>query len=94
MPLKENWDPEQARGNPTKSQQVKELLHRVTALGGKKKKEEVVMGDHQHLQGDGNVAIPMVSGDGPRGLLERMQSQNTEFIHMLGTMGSALRTFR
>mmetsp|Transcript_3052 Transcript_3052/g.6699 ORF Transcript_3052/g.6699 Transcript_3052/m.6699 type:complete len:458 (+) Transcript_3052:253-1626(+) len=84
MPLKDNWDVEQRRGNPTRSQQVKELLHRVAALGGKARKKEA---------DQDNNTIPMELSDGPHGLLQRMHTQNSEFINILNTMGSALQTF-
>lgn len=92
MPIKDNWNPELKRGNPTRSKEVKEVMHRVIALGGKKKKEEPPYDDsHEHYT-NGNLAA-QVPSDGPRGLLQRTCAQNNEFINILSTMGSALRTF-
>ena len=83
MPNKEKWDERTGRGNPTQSREVKELMQRVLALGGGRRKKEVNAGS----------AFPVVEGDGPTGLLQRVQAQNTEFIGILTTMGSALQTF-
>ena len=70
MPIKDNWNPELKRGNPTRSKEVKEVMHRVIALGGKKKKEEPTYDDsHEHYT-NGNLAA-QVPSDGPRGLLQR-----------------------
>ncbi|KAL7526952.1 hypothetical protein ACHAXR_001724 [Thalassiosira sp. AJA248-18] len=82
MPNKENWDAEQKHGNPTRSQEVKAFMQRVVASGGSKKKN-----------GLDNNAFPVVPSDGPSGMLQRMQDQNNDFINILNTMGSALRTF-
>jgi hypothetical protein len=87
MPVKGNYDEFMNCGNPTRSKQVKELLQRVAVLGGKKKREEVGV---QHSQGK---PIPLVAGGGQHGLLRRVHTQNNEFINILSTMGSALRTF-
>ncbi|KAL3827031.1 hypothetical protein ACHAXA_007538 [Cyclostephanos tholiformis] len=94
MPVKGNYDEARKCGNPTRSRQVKDLLHRVAVLGGKKKREVVaaqysqVGTQHSHGQ-----PIPLVAGGGQHGLLRRVLAQNNEFINILSTMGSALRTF-
>ena len=92
MPIKDNWNPDLKRGNPTRSREVKEVMHRVIALGGKRKKEEPTYDSHEQHWTNGNLAT-QVPSDGPRGLLQRTCAQNNEFINILSTMGSALRTF-
>mmetsp|Transcript_39347 Transcript_39347/g.82753 ORF Transcript_39347/g.82753 Transcript_39347/m.82753 type:complete len:483 (+) Transcript_39347:436-1884(+) len=90
MPEKENWDPEQRKGNPTKSQEVKELMQRVVTLGGepkKKKKKREAVSDTSSQEN------AVVESDRPREMLQRMHDQNNEFVNILDTMGSALKTF-
>ena len=94
MPHKENWDDEKKCGNPTRSKLVKELLHRVVELGGtSRKRKGGAAGDGAVGDDDGDGGVPTVASDGPRGLLRRMHAQNGDFITILGTMGTALRTF-
>jgi hypothetical protein len=88
MPVKGNYDEFMNCGNPTRSKQVKELLRRVAVLGGKKRREEVV-----GVQQSPGKPMPLVAGGGQNGLLRRVHNQNNEFINILSTMGSALRTF-
>lgn len=86
MPLKQNWDPDRGQGNPTRSKEVKEVMHRVSALGGKRKKESI-------YQPESHLTMEVVPSDGPVGLLNRMHTQNSEFIHILDTMETSLHTF-
>lgn len=88
MPVKENWDHERQCGNPTRSKEVKEVLHRVNAVGGGKKKQQEI-----YHSNTANTAIEVMDSDGPVGLLNRVHDQNDNFIHILNTMGNALRTF-
>lgn len=89
MPNKEHWDFESNHGNPTRSQLVKDLLARVIALGGGRKKKQDI--DQENFDAAGHNM--KVESDGPYGMLRRMQTQNTEYINMLNTMGMALKTF-
>ena len=64
MPVKENWDHERQCGNPTRSKEVKEVLHRVNAVGGGKKKHQEI-----YHSNTANTAIEVMDSDGPVGLL-------------------------
>ena len=89
---KENWDGERNHGNPTRSQPVKSLMQRVAALGGGRKKNASGDSNGDQNSNDPN-AFPVVPSDGPKGMLNRMQTQNMEFINILSSMGTALQMF-
>lgn len=86
MPEKGYYNDELKCGNPTRSRQVKELLQKVSAMGGKTKRE--VSSSNQPM-----LAASFVGCGGRHGLLRRVHAQNTDLVNILGTMGSALRTF-
>jgi len=91
MPNKESWDKDEGGkgGNPTRSRQVKAFMQHVVALGGERKRMKVEE-DAESLRG---INASAAEGGGPRGLLRRTHTQNADFINILDTMGSALRTF-
>ncbi|KAL7496762.1 hypothetical protein ACHAWT_004909 [Skeletonema menzelii] len=88
MPRTAPWDPIEGRGNPTKSQEVKNLLLRVKSIEDNRKKGPDQMQAQQ--QSVEEIVTAMNSADGASGLLQKIQARNSEFIQTLETMGASI----
>lgn len=91
MPRTAPWDPNEGRGNPTKSPEVKNLLLRVKSksIEDNRKKTPDQM-QQRGYSGIEEIVTAMNSADGASGLLQKIQGRNDEFIQMLETMGTSV----
>lgn len=85
---KKPWSSEDRTGNPTKSAEVKGLCRRIINLEEERKARRKSV--------DTKLAVATqvkITSGGTRGLLQRVQNQNADFIDILASMGEALETF-
>ena len=87
MPRTAPWDPIEKRGNPTKSQEVKNLLLRVKSIEDNRKKAPDQMQAQQSIE---EIVTAINSAEGASGLLQKIQGRNDEFIKILETMGASI----
>jgi len=92
MPRTAPWDPIEGRGNPTKSQEVKNLLLRIKSIEDNRKKAPDQMQQQRGYGGIEEIVTAINSADGASGLLQKIQGRNDEFIKMLETMGASVVT--
>lgn len=89
LPRNAPWDPVEGRGNPTKSEEVKSLLLRVKTIEDSRKKAS--SGQQHSIYGAVDEIVTAInSADGARGLLQKIQGRNDEYINMMETMGTSL----
>ncbi|KAL7448924.1 hypothetical protein ACHAWC_001038, partial [Mediolabrus comicus] len=89
LPRNAPWDPVEGRGNPTKSEEVKSLLLRVKTIEDSRKKAS--SGRQHSIYGAVDEIVTAInSADGARGLLQKIQGRNDEYINMMETMGTSL----
>jgi hypothetical protein len=89
MPRTAPWDPNEGRGNPTKSVEVKNLLLRVKSIEDNRKKTPDQI-QQRGYSGIEEIVTAMNSADGASGLLQKIQGRNDEFIQILETMGTSV----
>ena len=87
MPQKnEVWDPVEGKGNPTKSQEVRELMQKVREAEGV---NDIKKGDNKN--NDNQTQQEIVGSDmALRGILLKMHAQNAQFINMFQHFSNSL----
>lgn len=90
LPRNAPWEPNEGRGNPTKSLEVKNLLLRVKSIEDGRKKPPDHIQQQRIYGGVEEMVTAINSGESATGLLQKIQGRNDEFIKMLETIETSV----